>query len=57
MTQATRTNLDETRRFGDGSLEMIAGRSGFGDLEGWHWVPFLPSSLTIDDCNLQKIEG
>jgi len=57
MTQATRTNLDETRRFGDGSLEMIAGRSGFGDLEGWHWVPFLPSSLSIDDCNLQKIEG
>jgi hypothetical protein len=56
MTQATRMNLDETRRFGGGSLDMIAGRSGFGDLEGWRWVPFLLSGLTIDDCNLKKIE-
>ena len=56
MTQATRTNPDETRCFGGGSLDMIAGRSGFGDLEGWRWVPFLLSGLTIDDCNLKKIE-
>ncbi|KAH8488277.1 hypothetical protein H0E87_024081, partial [Populus deltoides] len=33
------------------------GRSGFGDLEGWRWVPFLLSGLTIDDCNMKKIEG
>jgi hypothetical protein len=50
-------NPDETRPFGGGSLEMIAGRSGFGYLEGWRWVPFLPFSLTIEDCNLKKIEG
>jgi hypothetical protein len=53
----TRANPDETRRFGGGSLDMIAGRSGFGDLEGWRWVPFLLSGLTIDDCNMKKIEG
>lgn len=54
--RATRTNPDETRRFGGGSLDMISGRSGFGDLEGWRWVSFLLSGLTIDDCNLKKIE-
>jgi len=35
---------------------MIAGRSGFGDLEGWRWVSFFLSGLTNDDCNLKKIE-
>ena len=52
----TRANPDETRRFGGGSLNMIAGRYGFGDLEGWRWVPFFLSGLTNDDCNLKKIE-
>jgi len=39
-----------------GLLEMITSRSMLEDLDGWRWVPFLPSSPVIDDCNLKEIE-
>jgi hypothetical protein len=39
-----------------GLLEMITSRYMLGDLDGWRWVPFLPFSPVIDDCNLKEIE-